>query len=227
MKTIYAIQEPVSYIIRDTEITQTAYNKIIRDGPKGLSIQELLSLSMGESESSIGHIQEYGTHSLTALNSVEEATHSLGINQKDAVQLLVTIELGRRLFQKTSGSLVRIRGIQDVFDHFRSMALLPKEQLRALLVNSRYQLVHDELLGVGSIESLHISAKDVFQAAVERRISAILLVHNHPSGDSTPSKADRDFTAEMVRIGEILGIQVLDHVVIAENGFASCLNTGH
>jgi DNA repair protein RadC len=97
------------------------------------------------------------------------------------------------------------------------MNSLPKEQLRLLLINSRYQLVHEEILAVGQLDDLSIRPRDVFQPAVERRVAAILLVHNHPSGDPTPSQSDRDFTKVIQDAGELLGIELLDHVIIGHD----------
>jgi DNA repair protein RadC len=103
------------------------------------------------------------------------------------------------------------------------MSQLAKEQLRVALINSHYQLVHEETLAIGSTEYLHIQARDIFQPAVERRVTAIILVHNHPSGDSTPSQSDSDFTEHMVAAGKLLGIELLDHVIIGADSYTSCL----
>ena len=180
-------------------------------------------MALGNAAHAVEYLQEYGIYALTALHTVEEMTYALQISQKDAVNLLTSLELGKRFYGKNVGSLIQIRGVEDVYMHYRSMATLPKEQLRALLINSRYQVVHEELLAVGSIESLHITPRDTFQAAVERRVNGIILVHNHPSGDPTPSKADYDFTTATIEVGKVLGIQLLDHVIIAESGYMSCI----
>lgn len=226
MVTSYLIDEISTYQLNDLPDSESTYDRLISKGVAALSIQELLSVALGDPGRTIEHIQEYGIYSLTALHTIEEMSYTLNLKQKDAASLLVSLELGRRFYGKTHGSLVQVRGIEDVFAHYRNMATLPKEQLRALLINSRYQLVHEELLSVGSIESLHISPRDIFQAAVERRVTAMILVHNHPSNDSTPSKADYDFTKTVIEAGKVLGIHLLDHVIIADGTYSSCMPKG-
>jgi len=225
MTATYTIEEAPAYIIHDLPETVDPYEHLTKDGVGSLSVQELLSIALGDPGKTLDHIQEYGIYSLTALHTVEEISYSLKLKQKEAARLLASLELGRRFYGKSHGSLIQVRGIADVYAHYRNMATLPKEQLRALLINSRYQLVHEELLSVGSIETLHITPRDIFQAAVERRVTAMILVHNHPSNDASPSKADYEFTEKVIEAGKIVGIQLLDHVIIAEGGYTSCMPT--
>jgi DNA repair protein RadC len=171
-------------------------------------------------------IQDYGANVLTSLHSVSDIVESLHTDHLEASRLLAILSLGKRLYGTQQGSFVHIRGVEDVFNHYRTMSQLAKEHLRVALINSRYQLVHDETIAIGSTEYLHVSPRDVFQAAVERRVTAVILVHNHPSGDPTPSKADIAMTREVAAAAKALGIAIHDHLVIGRSGHASFKSLG-
>ena len=222
--TTYVINT-ASYIIHDKPDTRHPVRRLQEEGGEVLAVNDLLQIALGKNEELEKNIQEYGLQFLTNLHSVSDIVESLHIDQLEATKLLAMLSLGRRLYAAPQGSLIQIRGIEDVFQHFRAMSHLAKEQLRVALINSRYQLIHEETLAIGSTEYLHINAKDVFQSAVERRVSAIILVHNHPSGDPTPSESDQSFTIEMQKASKILGIELLDHVIIGHDTYSSCITS--
>ena len=101
------------------------------------------------------------------------------------------------------------------------MSDLPKENLRGMYLDSHYQIVHDEIISIGSLTSNIAHPREVFRPALEYSAFAVILVHNHPSGVPTPSEADIDITRRIVEAGKILGVSVLDHVVIAKKKFES------
>jgi DNA repair protein RadC len=221
----YSISASRVYVIHDQPQDRPPQERLDGEGADVLSIKDLLGVVLEDTSVAATALHEYGIQFLTTLRTVSDVMDLLQLDKKEATKFLAALELGRRLYSPTYSSLLQVRGIEDIYKHYRVMATFPKEQLRILLINSRYQLVHEEILSIGSVESLHISAKDVFQSAVERRVTAVILVHNHPSGDPTPSAADYEFTEKMQAAAQVLGIELLDHVIIAENGSASCLNT--
>ena len=222
----YLLSEPPTYVIHDRPIDRIPLHRLQSEGPDVLNVNELLHLALGEADGFPERVQEYGAAFLTTLHTLDDVMETLKLDRVQASRVLAILTLGRRLFTTGQGSLVTIRGAEDVFTHYRSMATLAREQLRVLLINSRYQLVHEEVLAIGGTEALNVSGRDVFQPAVERRVSAIVLVHNHPSGDPTPSESDLEFTVRMQEAGEILGIELLDHVIIGSAAYASCMHTG-
>ena len=219
----YEHTEQLNYVIHDRPIDKLPLRRLQVEGPEVLTINELLHVSLGSVDGIENTIPEYGAQFLTTLHSVSDAVEALKIDHMKASKLIAALELGKRLYSVSQGSLVHIRGIEDVFNHYRTLSHLAKEQMRVLLINSRHQLIHEEILSIGSTESLQISPKDVFQAAVERRVTAIILVHNHPSGDPAPSQTDLDFTRSIRQAGRVLGIELLDHVIIGRNSYASCV----
>ncbi len=217
----YAV--PISqYILRDQQHTSPD-EALRRSGPDLVAIQDLLQLAVGEIPGLADKVSEYGAPLLANLKTVDEVQSLLGVTAEQATKITAVLAVGKRLFSTNSSPLPVVQSIQDVQKHCASMALLPKEQLRVLLVNARYQLFHEETLAIGGTESLHISPREVFQAAAARQAVAIILVHNHPSGDPTPSEADVSFTKAMIDAGELLGIPLLDHVIITSDTAVSCL----
>lgn len=213
---------PREYVIHDRPLEDQPVRRLHNEGSDVLSVKELLDIALGSFKSE-AVLKEYGVQFLTTLRTVEEIEEVLHVDRVQATRLLAMLALGKRLYAPNQSSLVQIRGIEDVYNHYRMLASLPKEQLWLLLINSRYQVVHEEVLSIGSTESLHISPKDVFQSAVERRATAVILLHNHPSGDPEPSKTDYEFTTKMRSAAELLGIELLDHVIVAQQGYRSCL----
>jgi DNA repair protein RadC len=213
-----------SYVIHDRPIDDHVANELTTGNADALSISELINSAMGEELTISRIVHEYGSHVLASLKNAQQIEEILGLSKKDAQKLFAILSLGKRLYAPTESSFIRIRGIEDVYTHYRSLAKLAKEQLWILLINSRYQVIHEEVLSVGSTDNLHITPKDVFQSAIERRATAVILVHNHPSGDPTPSKADLVFTKSLQKAAEVLGIDLLDHVIITNESCASCIS---
>ncbi|MEI6477861.1 MAG: JAB domain-containing protein [bacterium] len=222
----YTIREHSGYIIHDTPPERgLPIRRLQSEGGEVLSTNELLQIALGNVDGMEEGVREYGSQFLTTLHSVNDIVESLHTDHLQATRLLAILALGKRLYAAEQGSMAHIRGIEDIYHHYRSMSQLAKEQLRVALINSRYQLVHEDTLAIGSVEYMHISPRDVFQAAVERRVTAIVLVHNHPSGDATPSQSDKEFTQEIMAAGKLLGIALLDHVIIGREGYGSCLGS--
>ena len=106
------------------------------------------------------------------------------------------------------------------------MDTLHKEQLRGLYFNSRYQLIHEETISVGSLTANIVHPREVFQPALERGAVAVIVAHNHPSGDTQPTIADREVTHQLQAAGAILGIELLDHLIITRDTYKSLLEAG-
>jgi len=223
-RTAYRIPEPQLYVIHDRPVEKLPIRRLQTEGPDVLSTGQLLQIALGQADGLEDSLQEYGVQFLTTLHSVSDVVEALKVDHLQATRLLAMLSLGRRLFSPAEGSMPVVRGIEDIFNAYRSMASLAKEQLRLLLINSRYQVVHEEVLAIGGVEGLQIPMREVFQPAVERRVVAVILVHNHPTGDPTPSEADIAFTQQVAKAGKLLGIELLDHVVIGRDSYRSCLS---
>ncbi len=234
----YAIRPNVRFLdrtYRDYPITihdlpseDKPREKLIGSGSQALSIKELLSVVLvtGTSKENILEmsdrlIRDYGEKSILAETDPEKLSKELDIPIVKACQIVACGELGRRFYDRSSSGLVTIRNAKDVFDYLQDMRNLQKEHLRGIYLNSHNRILRDEVISIGTVNSNIIHAREVFRPAIECNAAAIILAHNHPSGEVAPSKEDSAVTVDLVRAGKILGITILDHVIITKDSFAS------
>jgi DNA repair protein RadC len=234
----YAIRPNVRFLdrtYRDYPITihdlpseDKPREKLIGSGSQALSIKELLSVVLvtGTSKENILEmsdrlIRDYGEKSILAETDPEKLSKELDIPIVKACQIVACGELGRRFYDRSSSGLVTIRNAKDVFDYLQDMRNLQKEHLRGIYLNSHNRILRDEVISIGTVNSNIIHAREVFRPAIECNAAAIILAHNHPSGEVAPSKEDSAVTIDLVRAGKILGITILDHVIITKDSFAS------
>lgn len=202
--------------------------KLIKQGPETLSIHELLALVMitgsaKEDVLAMSHriLREYGEKIIITERNPQKMSDELGIPIVKACQIVAVGELGRRFYEKNAAGFTIIRTAKDVYDHVRDMHHLPKEHLRGLYLNGHNQIIHDEVISIGTINSNIVHPREVFRPAVEYNAVAVVLVHNHPSGIVTPSPQDIEITTQLIAAGKIMGIHLLDHVIITEKTFVS------
>lgn len=138
-----------------------------------------------------------------------------------ATQIIACAELGRRFFAKNEAGLAVVRTAKDVFEHCREMGKLTKEHVRGLYVNAHYQVIHDEIISIGTVEANIVHPREVFKPALEHAAVAVVLVHNHPSGEASPSRADMDVTNQLIQAGKVLGIDIIDHVIVTREAYQS------
>jgi DNA repair protein RadC len=139
-----------------------------------------------------------------------------------ACQIVACFELGRRFFKNPDArKAVTLRTANQVYSYLKDMQELQKETLRGLYLDAHYMVIHDEVISIGSLTSNIVHPREVFRPALEHSASAVILVHNHPSGVVTPSDADVIVTRQLVEAGKIMGVSVLDHVIIAKDKFES------
>ena len=202
--------------------------RLINLGPDSLSNSELLAVIFGTGtrnegvvELSSRIIKEYGSRSITEIRDVNRAIDLIGLPKVKACQLVSCFELGRRFFREDTGRLPTIRDPKDVYDLCQDMGRLKKEEIRGVYLNSRQKLIHIETISIGNLNTNIVQPRDIFQPAIELSALAVIVTHNHPSGELSPSKEDLSFTKNLKDAGKILGIQVLDHLIISKNGYRS------
>lgn len=194
-----------------------------------LTIKELLSMTLRESHSS--PVVDELSNQFSNLRELAEATmveltQIKGLGPVKAKSLLASIELARRLYTTSQDMSKQIKGPQDVADLVMGeMQHLDREHFKALLLNTKNRVIRIETISIGTLNSSSVHPRELFKNAVLYSAAAIILVHNHPSGDPTPSDQDIEITERLVEAGKLLGIEVLDHVIIG-NSFASMKQTG-
>jgi len=166
-----------------------------------------------------------GLHQL-AKASVEELSRVKGIGRVKAAKMKAAFELGRRL----AGSKVErpvIKCPKDVSGLLmEQMRYLDKEHFQVILLNTKNMVLGVELVSVGSLNTSIVHPREIFKRPIQTSAAAIILVHNHPSGDPTPSREDIQVTKRLQEAGQLLGINVLDHIVIGDNQFLSFREKG-
>jgi len=150
-----------------------------------------------------------------------------GMGDAKAAALAASFELGRRVAGHRLRPGDSIRSAADVHRHFYpQLRDAPRERFLVLLLDGRHRVIRPVVASEGTLTASLVHPREVFAPALKEPAAAVVLVHNHPSGDPTPSREDREVTARLIAAGELLGIPVLDHVVVAEQGFVSLREEG-
>ena len=215
--------------LRDLPAEEKPREKLIKHGPANCSVVELLAiiLNVGTKKEDVlamssRLLKEYGDSVIINQKDPKKVSELLGIPITKACQVVACFELGRRFFKAPDGGApIVIRTASQVYDHLKDMRDLPKEHLRGLYLDSHYQLIHDEVISIGSLTSNIIHPREVFRPALEYSATAVILAHNHPSGVVAPSEPDIAITKQIIEAGKILGISLLDHVIITKAKFQS------
>ncbi len=215
--------------VRDLPDHDKPREKLLNLGVKSLGLTELLSIVLmtGTKKEDVLSmssrvIKEYGKSIFSNPGlDLNKISKDLDIPITKVCQIIACGELGKRLFDKNINGVKTIRTVDDVYEHTKDMHGLSKEHLRGLYLDTHNKIIHDEVLSIGTINSSIIHAREVFKPAIEYGAAAFILVHNHPSGISTPSESDKLITEQIIKAGKVLGIALLDHVVVTRDSFAS------
>ncbi len=219
-----------SYVlkVRDLAEEDKPRERLIKHGVQALSTKELMAivLSVGTKKEEVlamssRIIQEYGEKNISTQTDPTVLQKELSIPLGKSCQVVACFELGRRFFQKKPGRAITIRTAKQAYNYLRDMRELPKEQLRGLYLNSRYKLIHDEIISIGSLTANIVHPREVFKPAFEYSAAAVIIAHNHPSGSAKPTKADIEVTQQLSQAADILGVDLLDHIIITKKGFTS------
>ena len=151
---------------------------------------------------------------------VDDLAEASGIEKTDAERILASVELGRRVYGVGEAG-PSFESPEAVYLFNRDLARESREHFAVLLLNSRNRIVDRSIVSVGSLNASIVHPREVFRPAIEMTAAAMVLVHNHPSGDPMPSRDDIEIARRLIRGGELLGIQVLDHVIVARDSYLS------
>ncbi|NCB41429.1 MAG: JAB domain-containing protein [Clostridia bacterium] len=223
-------------MLKELPCDELPREKILSKGVVHLSNTELFAVLIAsgtKDESALilaGRILSLEKGSLSKLTQYqpEELQKVKGIGVAKACQIVAAMELGRRIAVCPNEKRVKLDTPDQVAALFmEEMRYLKKEVFRVALMNVKNEVIMKEDISVGGLNSSGAHPREVFQNALKKGAYSVILVHNHPSGDPTPSSSDILTTHQLVDAGKILGIQVLDHIVIGDGKYISLKQQGH
>lgn len=221
-----------SYVLRfrDMPDDDKPRERLMQVGPSELTVSELLAIiwGVGNSKEDVLSMarrtfKEYGEKAIGNETDPTRLSEAANIPLNKACQLIASFELGRRFHAQRAGRPMQVRNARQAYQYLRDIGVKQKEQLRGLYLNSRYQVIHDEVLSVGSLTANIVHPREIFQPAIEHGAVAVILAHNHPSGRLEPSLHDIEITEQLIKAGNILGIELLDHLVVTKSRYASIM----
>ena len=220
--------------IRELPMTERPRERLALRGAAGLTSAELIALvwssgTRGRSAVDLAGDAIARHEGLTGLARATELELQAipGIGDAKAAQLVAAFELGRRLLADWPAARATIRSPRDLADRLiLQMGRLEREELRVVLLSARNTVLSVERVYQGSVSAALVRVGELFRDAVRRHAAGIIVVHNHPSGDPTPSPEDLHLTAETVAAGRLLDVPVLDHLVIGHDAFVSLRDRG-
>lgn len=209
--------------------------KLLAKGKSSLTDAELIAILIGSgsrSESAVSlsqRILKAADNNLNNLGktSLNDLMKFKGIGEAKAISIAAALELGRRRQLSDIKERPQIRSSKDAYHVLAPLIMdLPHEEFWILLLNRANKVIGRERVSIGGVAGTVVDAKIIFRKALEMLASGIILCHNHPSGNLNPSHADLEITKKLKRAGETLEINILDHLIIAENGYFSFADEG-
>lgn len=222
-------------IMREVPHEERPRERMMRYGAEALSHAELLAILLRTGTQRQSAVQLAGAILKQCGNirnlmdmSIEEMTAIRGIGPAKALQLRAGIELGRRIARSRLGDAVTVRKPGDAAEYVMDeLRYLKKEHFVCLFLNTKNHIIAQETLSIGTLNASLVHPREVFRAAIKCSSASIICVHNHPSGDPTPSPEDISLTKRLAEAGRLVGIEILDHLIIGDGRFVSLKEHGH
>lgn len=214
--------------IKDIPLTERPRERLKEVGPANLTDKELLSIIIktgtkykNVSDLALEILKKFDLLDFKELN-INDLMSINGIGEVKAIELLATIEFGKRIFLKESKKLKRLENPKAIWESSKYLFDgLKQEHFYCYYFNNKQELIERKLIFMGTINQATTHTREIFKEAYKVSASSIVCLHNHPSNDPAPSKADCLFTERLIKTGSIQGIPVIDHIIVAENSFYS------
>lgn len=213
--------------IKDLPLSSRPREKLLLKGSENISDAELIAILLGTGTKDSNAVsvatkllRQYPLKTLSGV-TIDELQKIVGVGKVKALHINAALELGRRVFSPASITKTIIYDTKDAVSLCREFASKKQEYMVVLYLNARHELLQKEIIGMGSLNALVIEPKEIFSPAVVSPCAEIIIIHNHPSGDPTPSEEDISFTSRVQKAGEIMGILLIDHLILSSSGFFS------
>lgn len=218
--------------IKDLPKIEWPREKLEKKGAQALHKEELLAIILrtgikGKNVLQLAQdiLSKYGDKKLIDV-SFKELRNMHGVGPTKAAQVMASIELGKRLYKEKVEKEVFINSPEDVLKEVEHIRENKKENFIVLYLDARNRLVYKETVSIGTLNANLIHPREVFEPAVRNLAAQIIVVHNHPSGDPEPSEDDLVITKKITEAGRILGIEIMDHIVVAKTSYFSFKKEG-
>jgi len=227
--------------LKDQPASERPRERLIARGPEALTHAELIAILLrtglkGANVVEIGRrlLQKYGSLHALAMASIDDLKREPGVGPDKAATLVAAFALARRMESERREESPVLDNPATVVKYLReNNRVKAVEQFQVLLLNTRKRLIRVEKISDGTLDTVLVHPREVFKSAIAANAAAIVLVHNHPSGDPTPSDADVKVTRDLIRAGQLLKIEVVDHIVLGHatqeraKDYASLRELGH
>ena len=209
--------------------------KLLARGAGALSDAELLAIVLrtgAAGASAVDHgraiMARFGDFRQLAGAGIADLCVVKGVGPAKAAQILAALEIAKRYGEREFRPGEAFRGSGDVYAHFRErLASERREHFYAVLLDNKHRKIKDVSVSQGSLTASIVHPRDVFAPVVREAAAAVIFVHNHPSGDPTPSKEDIEITRRLREVGELMGVRVLDHIVVGKGRYVSFVDDGY
>lgn len=222
--------------IKDWPADERPREKLLNQGPESLTDAELLALILRTGDAASGTtavdlartlLGRFGSLRELALAGTRELCCQAGIGPAKAAELQAVFQLARRFSVRSLQAGERYLSSGDAFGHFHErLRDQRKEIFLALLLDSKNRLLREVRISEGSLTASIVHPREVFVPVVRESAAAVLFVHNHPSGDPTPSREDLEITRRLKEVGDLMGVRVLDHIIIGNGSYVSLADRG-
>jgi len=227
-------QIPTSRATAPAARTDRPRERLLRCGAEGLCDEELVAVVLGTGlpggtagTLAARVLDRAGTLRRLLLRTPSELAELPGVGEARAARLLACAEIGRRVLGEPLRRGRCYRSSRDVFRHYGPrLRDLRVEQFLVILLDGKHRVLREVLVSQGTLTSSPVHPREVFGPAMRHSAAAVVLLHNHPSGDPTPSADDLEVTRRLREVGDLVGIQVLDHVIVGDGSFASLADRG-
>ena len=220
--------------ILDMQKEERPRERLIKNGAAALSDSELLAIILrtGSRQENVINLSqrllsEYNLKQLSTIN-IAQLMNIHGIKESKAAQIAACFEIARRLESFNEEVKPKVNSPEDVYRRiYPRMREQKKENFIELCLDTKNQIIREETISIGSLNANVVHPREVFKTALAVSAAHIIVAHNHPSGDPTPSREDIEVTKKLIEAGQIIGVDVLDHVIIGDGRHFSMKEAGH
>ena len=216
-------------MIKDMLESERPRERLLNDGVESLSNEELLSIIIKTGTKNIS-VKELSRNILKELNNnndlkditINKLINIKGIGKVKAIEIIASIELGKRVYIQNNKEEVTLNNSSKIYEYFKNIFINEKqENFYAIYLNTKSKLISYKLLFKGTINTSCVHPREIFKYAFLESAYSVVVIHNHPSGDPTPSKMDDELTQVLFNIGKVMSLPILDHIIIGNNKYYS------